>query len=195
MLQRLAFVAGALDQRIPAIGTRMIQVLQQFAAVAVLQGVAGRTSCAEGIQRLVVPLEQVRLRSALQIRDVQLDTVLLTDPDGNTELRAIDADPITRRTSSTTASLGSSLNAPVGDWNLALTLDAARGWSTSEIDRRRDTSGLVAAAAAGDQPASGSSGRIPSSATTPAAHASAWRVIASWNLLVYRFTLPTCSSG
>ncbi len=57
----------------------MIQVLQQFAAVAVLQGVAGRTSCAEGIQRLVVPLEQVRLRSALQIRDVQLDAVLLTN--------------------------------------------------------------------------------------------------------------------
>ena len=91
-----------------------------------------------------------------------LDTVLLTDPDGNTELRAIDADPITRRTSSTTASLGSSLNAPVGDWNLALTLDAARGWSTSEIDRRRDTSGLVAAAAAGEIDITGDLGAVPS---------------------------------
>ncbi len=79
-----------------------------------------------------------------------LDTVLLTDPDGNTQLRALDADPITRRTKSTTASLGSSFNAPVGDWNLAVTLDAARSWNRTQVDRRRDTSSLVAAAAAGD---------------------------------------------
>ena len=44
-----------------------------------------------------------------------LDTVLLTDPDGNSQLRAIDDDPITRRTRSTTASLGSSFNAPIDD--------------------------------------------------------------------------------
>ncbi|HBQ92712.1 MAG TPA: hypothetical protein DD795_07930, partial [Erythrobacter sp.] len=59
-----------------------------------------------------------------------LDTVLLTDPDGNSQLRAIDDDPITRRTRSTTASLGSSFNAPIDDWDLALTVDATRGWNT-----------------------------------------------------------------
>ncbi len=90
-----------------------------------------------------------------------LDTVLLTDPDGNSELRAIDADPITRRASSTTASLGSSFNAPVGDWNLAITLDAARGWSTSKLDRRRDTSALVEAAAAGELDIAGDLGFVP----------------------------------
>jgi hypothetical protein len=90
-----------------------------------------------------------------------LDTVLLTDSDGNSELRVLDADPITRRTSATTASLGSSFNAPVGDWNLALTLDAARSWSTSQIDRRRDTSALADAAAAGELDITGDLGGVP----------------------------------
>jgi len=79
-----------------------------------------------------------------------LDTVLLTDPDGNSQLRAIDDDPITRRTRSTTASLGSSFNAPIDDWDLALTVDATRGWNTTWTDQRRDTAALVAAAAAGE---------------------------------------------
>ncbi len=79
-----------------------------------------------------------------------LDTVLLTDPDGTSQLRAIDDDPITRRTRSTTASLGSSFNAPIDDWDLALTVDATRGWNTTWTDQRRDTAALVAAAAAGE---------------------------------------------
>ena len=53
-----------------------------------------------------------------------LDTVLLTDPDGNSQLRAIDDDPITRRTRSTTASLGSSFNAPIDDSRITTLTDA-----------------------------------------------------------------------
>ena len=54
------------------------------------------------------------------------------------------------------------LDVPPGVAKVALTLDAARGWSTSEIDRRRDTSGLVAAAAAGEIDITGDLGAVPS---------------------------------
>ena len=90
-----------------------------------------------------------------------LDTVLLTDPDGNSQLRAIDDDPITRRTKSTTASLGSSFNAPIADWDLALTVDATRGWNTTRTDQRRDTNALVEAAAAGEIDIAGDLGSLP----------------------------------
>ena len=79
-----------------------------------------------------------------------LDTVVLTDPSGASAVRTLDADPITRRNRDTTLSLGSSLNAPLGDWDLAVTVDSALGWSRSRIDAGRDTTALVDAAAAGD---------------------------------------------
>ncbi len=78
-----------------------------------------------------------------------LDTVLLTAPGGAQALRAIDADPITRRTATDTYALGGSLNMPVGDWLYSGTLDANRTDSDSRRDSRRDTGALVAAAAAG----------------------------------------------
>lgn len=84
-----------------------------------------------------------------------LDTVLLTAPDGSTALRTLDADPLTRRTTADTYSLGSSLSLPLGAWQFQTTLDATLGQTRSAIDQRRDTSALVAAAAAGTLPIDG----------------------------------------
>ncbi|RJX68532.1 hypothetical protein D6858_05800 [Tsuneonella suprasediminis] len=78
-----------------------------------------------------------------------LDTVLLTDGVGNTALRTLDADPITRRTTTDAYSVGSSLALPLGAWQFQTTLDATRTDTDSQIDRRRDTTALVDAAAAG----------------------------------------------
>lgn len=71
-----------------------------------------------------------------------LDVVTLTGPDGESEVRTLDDDPLTRRNRSTTISLGGSINKPLGNWPLDATLDARRSESTSVIDRRRDASGL-----------------------------------------------------
>ncbi len=80
-----------------------------------------------------------------------LNMVELTNPGGDSLLRSFGADdPLERRSRTTTYSLGSAVNAPLGDWQLTATLDASRSDSKSEIDRRADTSDLVAAAAAGD---------------------------------------------
>ena len=80
-----------------------------------------------------------------------LNSVLLTDPDGESVLRTLGPyDPIEVRNRSDTYSLGSTLNAPLGGWQLTGTIDASHVDSRSRIDRRADTSALVAAAAAGD---------------------------------------------
>lgn len=78
-----------------------------------------------------------------------LDTVLLTDPGGDTALRTLDADPLARRTGTTTLQLGSTFNKPLGDWQFSGTLDAGRTDVVTLIDRRRDTSALQAEALAG----------------------------------------------
>jgi len=78
-----------------------------------------------------------------------LNTVELVDPNGSSLLRTFgEDDPLRRRSRTTTYSLGSALNAPLGDWQFTATLDASREDSESKIDRRVDTSALVAAAAA-----------------------------------------------
>ncbi|MGN6498777.1 MAG: TonB-dependent receptor, partial [Tsuneonella sp.] len=77
-----------------------------------------------------------------------LDTVVLSDG-ANSAVRAIDADPITRRSQTDTYSLGSVLNLPLGDWQFSTTLDASRTDSDTQIARRRDPGARVAAAAAG----------------------------------------------
>lgn len=66
-----------------------------------------------------------------------LDTVLLTDG-GASALRTLDDNPLERRRRSTTGSIASSFNKPVGDWNLAATADASHGRTVNLIDRRRD---------------------------------------------------------
>lgn len=79
-----------------------------------------------------------------------LDTVLLTDPLGNTALRSFNAnDPLTVDTKTSSYSGGATLNMGLGDWQVTGTLDATHTDSTSETERNADTSALVAAAAAG----------------------------------------------
>lgn len=91
-----------------------------------------------------------------------LDTVLLTAPNGSTALRTLDADPIMRRTTADTYSLGSSLSLPFGAWQFQTTVDATLGNNESQIDRRRDTSALVTAAAAGTLAIDGQLPTVPS---------------------------------
>lgn len=78
-----------------------------------------------------------------------LDTVLLTNPAGQTALRTLDADPLTRRTRSDTLSLGTGLTTQIGNFEFQATVDAARGVTHTDIDQRRNATALVAAAAAG----------------------------------------------
>src|SRR5690606_13862573 len=67
-----------------------------------------------------------------------LDVVTLT-ANGESAVRTIDDDPLTRRNSSTTFSLGGSIIKPLGGWMLDTTLDASLTEKTTLIDRRRDT--------------------------------------------------------
>ena len=79
-----------------------------------------------------------------------LDSVLLTDSDGNTALRTFNADdPLERRSSSDSLSGALSANLRSNGWDINNTLDVNRTWSTSEIDRRADGADLQAAALAG----------------------------------------------
>lgn len=79
-----------------------------------------------------------------------LTTALLVAPDGSSALRSLGADnPLDRRSQTDTLSFGATLNAYAGDWQLTGTVDASHARSESKIDRRADTSELVAAAAAG----------------------------------------------
>ena len=85
-----------------------------------------------------------------------LDTVLLTDPGGESLLRSFNEDdPLTQDVRTDTLSAAATLNAPVGNWQLTATTDASRTDRTSVISRRADTSALVADAAAGLFPIDG----------------------------------------
>lgn len=77
-----------------------------------------------------------------------LDAVVLTDPDGASALRTL-AGPLERRNRITSLQGGASLAKPLGDWQLSATLDASHVNADTVIDRRADTSALVATAAAG----------------------------------------------
>ncbi|OJW63051.1 MAG: hypothetical protein BGO57_09010 [Sphingomonadales bacterium 63-6] len=81
-----------------------------------------------------------------------LNTVTLTDPD-NPDVSLLrtygEDDPLARRGRTETMSVGSTLNAPMGDWQLTGTLDASRARSTTEIDRYADPAVLQDAVADG----------------------------------------------
>ena len=80
-----------------------------------------------------------------------LNTVLLTDPLGETRLRIFGADgPLGRKSRTDNYAMGATLNANAGDWQLTGTFDASRNDTTTEIDRRADTSALQALALAGN---------------------------------------------
>jgi iron complex outermembrane recepter protein len=79
-----------------------------------------------------------------------LDSVLLTDPDGNSVLRTFNAaDPLAVDSRTETLAAAGTLNLNLGDWEVTTTLDASRARSVNSIARRADTSALVAAAEAG----------------------------------------------
>ncbi|QZH75173.1 MAG: hypothetical protein JY451_00610 [Erythrobacter sp.] len=79
-----------------------------------------------------------------------LDTVILTDPDGDTALRAFNAgDPLAVDRSSNSYSAAATLNAGLGDWQITGTVDGTLSDSVSQTQLRLDTAALVAAAAAG----------------------------------------------
>jgi hypothetical protein len=83
-----------------------------------------------------------------------LDSVLLTAPDGDTARRTLSG-PLTTRTRSTTLEGGLTLNKPISGWRLTATLDASHADTVTQVDRKADTSPLVAAAAAGTLPIDG----------------------------------------
>ena len=118
-----------------------------------------------------------------------LDTVLLTSPSGAQALRTIDADPITRRTATDSYSLGAGFNAALGDWQLSSTLDANRTDTDSRVDRRRDTSSLIAAAAAGTLDINGAL-PVVGSAGTDRALSRVWSASQKNTLSGTPFTLP-----
>ncbi|MXO64173.1 TonB-dependent receptor [Altericroceibacterium endophyticum] len=80
-----------------------------------------------------------------------LNSVRLTDPDGQSVLRNFGAaDPLEKNRRNDTYSLGSTLNVPVDEWEVTATLDASLAKSRTETDRNADTAALEAAALAGE---------------------------------------------
>lgn len=90
-----------------------------------------------------------------------LDVVRLADGTGASALRAL-ADPLERRGRVTSLQGGAGLNLFPGRWQLSATLDAGHTVNTTRIDRRADTSGLIAAALAGTLPIGGPLPALPS---------------------------------
>jgi iron complex outermembrane receptor protein len=91
-----------------------------------------------------------------------IDTVLLTDPNGAQALRSFNADdPLTVDSRNQTLSSGTTLDLNLGDWQLTGTVDATYGRTRSFIQRRADSSALVAAAAAGTLALDGDLGAQP----------------------------------
>lgn len=77
-----------------------------------------------------------------------LDTLTLTNPAGESAIRTL-PDPLTSRAVSDTFEGGVGYNKMIGEWQLSATANATYADSNTRVDRRRDTSALVAAAAAG----------------------------------------------
>ena len=79
-----------------------------------------------------------------------LDSVVLTDGAGNTAFRTFNAgDPLENNTRTTTLQTSGSLSASLGIFQLVATADAGMTDTRVLIDKRADTSGIVADAAAG----------------------------------------------
>ena len=83
-----------------------------------------------------------------------LTLVALTAPSGASAVRTV-GDPLERLTRSTTLQLGAGFNTFLGSWQLNATVDGSHGESRTLIDRRADTSALIAAAASGALPVDG----------------------------------------
>ena len=101
---------------------------------------------------------QLSLNAAINRKDTRslsgLDSVVLTSPSLATAYRTL-ADPLERTSRTVSVQGGTGLNLPLGSWQLSATLDASHSETDTRIDRRADTSALVAAAASGSLPITG----------------------------------------
>jgi len=90
-----------------------------------------------------------------------LNSVLLEAPDGSQALRTFGADqPLERDSATDRFSAAASISRPLGSFQLTATSDATISDTKTRIDRRAETSGLVAAALAGDLPIDGAIPRL-----------------------------------
>lgn len=83
-----------------------------------------------------------------------LNSVRLEAPSGASALRFL-PDPLTQTSSVTTLQAGAGYSRRLGTWQFNATLDANHADTTSQTDRRADTTSLTAAALAGTLPISG----------------------------------------
>lgn len=88
-----------------------------------------------------------------------LDTVLLTDG-GESALRTL-PDPLTTRVITDAFEGGLGFSKFLGDWEFSATLDGSYTDTSTQVDRRRDTSGLQAAVDAGDLTIAGALPFVP----------------------------------
>lgn len=89
-----------------------------------------------------------------------LDTVLLTDPAGNTALRSL-PDPLQRKSRTTSLAGGLGYNTKLGRWQFTATVDGSHAEIDSRFDRRANTASLVAQAASGTLPINGALPAVP----------------------------------
>ncbi|MFM5893646.1 MAG: TonB-dependent receptor, partial [Novosphingobium sp.] len=80
-----------------------------------------------------------------------LDSVILTDTSNNSALRTLPG-PLERVNHVTTLQAGAGYNTYVGTWQLNTTVDGSHVETTSQFDRRADTTALTTAATAGTLP-------------------------------------------
>jgi iron complex outermembrane receptor protein len=94
---------------------------------------------------------QILVNGALRRNDARslfgLDTVLLTSG-GSSVLRSLSG-PLTRTSKAVIAEAGTTLNLPLGAWQLTATIDGSYSDTKARTDRLADTTSLVTAAAAG----------------------------------------------
>ncbi len=83
-----------------------------------------------------------------------LDVMTLTAPGGARAIRSL-SDPLERRSRATAVQGGGALNTRLGNWQVSATLDGSHAENRTFIDRRANTAALVAAAAAGTLPITG----------------------------------------
>lgn len=89
-----------------------------------------------------------------------LQAVRLVAPDGSSAIRTL-PDPLLQTVRASTLQAGAGYSTMLGRWQFSATLDYNQGLTRTLTDRRADTSGLVAAAAAGTLPIDGALPPVP----------------------------------
>lgn len=123
-----------------------------------------------------------------------LDVVVLTGPTGITAVRSLDDQALSRRSKTDTFSLGGGVNLPLGDWQFSSTVDASLADTETIIDRRRDTTALRDAAAAGTLAIDGALPAI-GDAGVDTAQSRTWNASNKTTLVGRPFLLPAGEVG